>query len=101
MISTTTLQNLISIIAAIVSSSGRSSVGPKHTPRLDMVIKFLSAFPATLCKRGGLRGEMCMLENFYSMYLLFKVSNHNVQHFEMVFGQFMNKCVNMGSSMMS
>ena len=38
----------MSIIAAIVSSSGRSNVGPKHTPKLDIVIKFLSDFAATL-----------------------------------------------------
>lgn len=40
-ISTTTLPNLMSIIAATVSSSGRNKVGPKHIPRFEIVIKFL------------------------------------------------------------
>jgi hypothetical protein len=40
--STTTFPNFISIIAATVSSSGRRSVGPKHTPKFDTVIKFFS-----------------------------------------------------------
>lgn len=47
-ISTTILWNLISIMEATVSSSGRSRVGPKHTAKFPTVIKFLSLFLATL-----------------------------------------------------
>ena len=45
--STTSLQNLMSIIEATVSSLGRSSVGPKTTPRLAAVIKLVSCLAAT------------------------------------------------------
>ncbi len=44
------LQNLMSIMAAIVSSSGRINVGPKHTPRFATVIRFLLLFSDTLEK---------------------------------------------------
>lgn len=49
-ISTTILQNFMSIIAATVSSSGRMSDGPKQTPRLATVILFSSLISATLQK---------------------------------------------------
>lgn len=49
-ISTTILQNFMSIIAATVSSSGRMSDGPKQTPRLATVILFSSLISATLKK---------------------------------------------------
>jgi hypothetical protein len=49
-ISITSLQNLMSIMLATVSSRGRKSVGPKHTPKLLAVIKFVSDFEATLFK---------------------------------------------------
>lgn len=52
-ISTTTLQNFISMIAATVSSSGRSRVGPKHTPKLLMVILFFSDLVAMLKMRAN------------------------------------------------
>jgi hypothetical protein len=47
-ISTTTLQNFMSMMAATVSSSGRRRVGPKHTPRLLTVILFFSDLDETL-----------------------------------------------------
>ena len=50
MISTTTLVNLMSMIAATVSSSALNSVGPKQTPRLETVIRFLSDFSTTLAR---------------------------------------------------
>ena len=46
-ISTAWLQNLMSMMEATVSSRGRSRVGPKHTPRLDAVIRLISLFTAT------------------------------------------------------
>ena len=49
-ISTTTLANLMSIMAATVSSSSRNKVGPKQTPKLPTVIMFLLALAATLSK---------------------------------------------------
>ena len=49
-ISTITLANLMSIIAATVSSSSRSKVGPKQTPKLPTVIIFLSDFEATFSR---------------------------------------------------
>ena len=52
-ISTTSLQNLMSIIEATVSSLGRSSVGPKTTPRLAAVIKLVSCLAATRPKILG------------------------------------------------
>ena len=51
--STTSLQNLMSIIEATVSSLGRSSVGPKTTPRLAAVIKLVSCLAATRPKILG------------------------------------------------
>ena len=51
--STTSLQNLMSIIEATVSSLGRSSVGPKTTPRLAAVIKLVSCLAATRPKSLG------------------------------------------------
>ena len=47
-ISTIILQNLMSTSAATVSSRGRNSVGPKHTPKFETVIKFRAEFPAIL-----------------------------------------------------
>lgn len=47
-ISITSLQNLMSMIEATVSSLGLKSVGPKQTPKLDAVIKFLSCLIDTL-----------------------------------------------------
>ena len=44
----TSLQNLMSIIEATVSSRGRRRPGPNTTPRLEAVIRFLSLFTATL-----------------------------------------------------
>ena len=49
-ISITSLQNLMSMIEATVSSLGLKSVGPKHTPRLEAVIKFLSCLIDTLLR---------------------------------------------------
>lgn len=46
--STTTLQNLMSMMAAMVSSFGLRSVGPKHTPKLPTVIRFSLQRSATL-----------------------------------------------------
>ena len=51
-ISTTTLANLMSMMAATVSSSARSSVGPKQTPRFETVIMFRLQFAATWVKMG-------------------------------------------------
>ena len=51
--STTSLQNLMSIIEATVSSLGRSNVGPKTTPRLAAVIKLVSCLAATRPKSLG------------------------------------------------
>lgn len=48
--STTTLQNLMSIMAAMVSSWGLRRVGPKHTPKLPTVIKLSAQLSATLEK---------------------------------------------------
>lgn len=45
------LQNLMSMMAAIVSSSGRISVGPKQTPKLATVILFRSCSLETLLRR--------------------------------------------------
>ena len=42
------LQNLMSIIAAMVSSSGLIRVGPKHTPILATLIRFLALLDETL-----------------------------------------------------
>ena len=63
MISTTTLVNLMSMMAATVSSSARKRVGPKQTPRLETVIRFLSDLATTLQEQvqggrglGGNRG---------------------------------------------
>ena len=49
-IAITSLQNLMSIIVATVSSRGRKRLGPKTTPKLDAVIKFLSLLSDTLLK---------------------------------------------------
>jgi hypothetical protein len=49
-ISTTTFANLMSMIAATVSSSSLRRVGPKQTPRFAMVIMFLCALSDTLSK---------------------------------------------------
>ena len=49
-ISTTTLANLMSMMAATVSSSGLSRVGPKQTARLATVIRFLSHLTTTLAR---------------------------------------------------
>ena len=51
-ISTTTLANLMSIMAATVSSSARSRVGPKHTPRLDTVIRFWGGGTQSMTLKG-------------------------------------------------
>lgn len=48
--STTTLQNLISMIAAMVSSWGLRRVGPKQTPKLPTVIRFSPQLSATTLK---------------------------------------------------
>lgn len=50
MISTTTLVNLMSMMAATVSSSALNKVGPKQTPRLETVMRFLSDFSTTLAR---------------------------------------------------
>lgn len=47
-ISTTTLKNLNSIIAAIVSSRGLNSVGPKQTPKFLTVIRLFFSLSETL-----------------------------------------------------
>jgi hypothetical protein len=49
-ISTTTLANLMSMIAATVSSSARKRVGPKQTPRFDTVIMLRFELAATWCQ---------------------------------------------------
>ena len=41
---TTSLQNLVSMMEATVSSRGQRRLGPKTTPRLDAVIRFCSLF---------------------------------------------------------
>ena len=46
----TSLQNLMSMIEATVSSRGRNKLGPKTTPKLDAVIKFLSLLSDTLLR---------------------------------------------------
>ena len=48
--STTMLQNLISMMEAIVSSSLRNSVGPKQTPKLVLFMRLVSLASATLIK---------------------------------------------------
>ena len=49
-ISTISLQNLMSMMLATVSSLGRSSEGPKQTLRLPAVIKLASELAATLLR---------------------------------------------------
>jgi hypothetical protein len=53
----------MSMMAAIVSSSGRSSVGPKQTPKFDTVIRFLSALAATLQTKNPEILKKCSLMN--------------------------------------
>lgn len=54
-ISTTMFWNLISMMAATVSSCGRSRVGPKTTPRLATVIRLCWSWLATLLEMGMMR----------------------------------------------
>jgi hypothetical protein len=49
-ISITSLQNLMSMIEATVSSRGRRRVGPKQTPMLEAFIRFCSCLAATLLR---------------------------------------------------
>lgn len=56
-ISTTMFWNLMSMMAATVSSCGRSRVGPKTTPRLATVIRFCWWWLATLWRKNKGKGE--------------------------------------------
>ena len=80
----------MSIIAAIVSSSGRRRVGPKHTPKLDTVIKFLSDLAATLQKGKHIDEFQFVVSKDLVVeddHLLFQMVNQNIEHFEMTFGK--------------
>lgn len=99
MISTTTLQNLMSIMAAMVSSSGRRSVGPKHTPKFDMVIKFLLDFAATLFKKQkSTSGLSLRSQRQVNSVLLFQVTHQNVKHHVVVLGQPVDQSVHVGGA---
>ena len=87
--STTSLQNLMSIIEATVSSLGRSSVGPKTTPRLAAVIKLVSCLAATRPKSFGHKTSYRVSRQISQIFTekllnLFK----SVYHFSNIFNVF-------------